>query len=1015
MNTQTNAYLKKISSGTIAALLVFSGVLFLVPFVAQVHATNQSPPSLTVTSGSPIEGTVGTWIEISVGNPATNLYALTGLTITAPAGWDLSSCDWFANQFSSCSVNSPLDTTAQFGSATGVPVAPGNAAEVEVYVTAPAPTAPTTYPYSGTFTSTVQDQSSAQFYTGPSFQMEVIDPATAFAFTTNPTTPYVAGSGAETITITQTAGTPEAGLVIDWALFGTTGYASGTYSLTPSSVTTVSGGVATASATFTPSYHAGDVTSVYAEVGSSGVEADSTSVTTVPGSPSTVAFSTGVNPFPATYYISGANGAGNFGVPTYTGATDSAEIASTVAIGVSVADHYGNPLPYTTAGLTVSQITITALSGAGGFDNGGAALLTSVSCTTVGISTCVGAGAGVVTKNYFQGYTYGTVGELEATITGTYPTATTPFTVGGSSGDIFTSAEAVALTAGPIAATGVQAGSALPVYGNLTASEQPGVPMTLGLCMSAGANCAGNTKGYGGANSGFSSVGGAQVAEGYSSLGKTSTSSSFTAQYYVDTVAGSVASFNATATDPDNASPTHTLAWQTSQLVTTNAGPASTLTIVFYYTSNAPAATCTAAQCAVPNPPATVVAGLIVYPDGTLADKYGNVVVNTQPYQAQILLTPSAGTLSATTVYIKSGGSDTYSSFGAIAYYTPSSASVGTVLTLTASGNVAGNNVQGSASLTVIGPLPTFSITAPTFLNNIVYTNNPATVFHGWANVSTGYDPVTTNIKSIGYKVNTNPWLSATFAQANTVNFAIAAFLKLGLNTVQFNVTDTNSPSNTYVSAVYQVLVDNTLPVIKFSSTKSISYGTVLPVTIFDTEGDLNTTSVSAFAGGVDLNVTSANLSGSNTLGANSTFTLNLSNIPTGTWTLKVSASDYSGNSVVATEAITVTVAFADSVIYVANSATFTTEGAYNGVLASFTNAWSASQSLIIFSKYTNSSGSWVYGSSLSLNAGQTSPVFVAITVPILAPGTYTLTLNAVTTSNLPVSVSTTIPGFTVT
>jgi len=112
---------------------------------------------------------------------------------------------------------------------------------------------------------------------------------------------------------------------------------------------------------------------------------------------------------------------------------------------------------------------------------------------------------------------------------------------------------------------------------------------------------------------------------------------------------------------------------------------------------------------------------------------------------------------------------------------------------------------------------------------------------------------------------------------------------------------------------------------------------------------------------------------------------------------------------------MTVTVVFSQSVQYVANSAAFTTEGAYTGVLASFTNAWSSSQSLIIFAKYTNSSGSWVYASSLTLNTDQTGQAFVAITVPQISPGTYTLTLFAVTTSNLPVSVSTIIPGFTVT
>jgi len=406
-----------------------------------------------------------------------------------------------------------------------------------------------------------------------------------------------------------------------------------------------------------------------------------------------------------------------------------------------------------------------------------------------------------------------------------------------------------------------------------------------------------------------------------------------------------------------------------------------------------------------------------VYPDATLEDAYGNVVTNTQPFQAQIQLSASAGALSTTTAYIASHGSDTYSDIGAIAYYTPSNGAVGTVLTVSASGLVNGLQVQGSSTLTIVSPIPTFSILSPTGqLNGVIYTTNTATVFKGWANVSTGYDagPTTsTNIVQIGYSVNGGHWLTATLTQANTIKFAIAAFFHAGLNTVQFNATD--SIANKYVSQTYQVLVDSSLPVIKFPSVSSVSFGTTVPVTIYSLEGDLNLTSVSAYFGNTNLNVTAANIVGTNTLGANSTFTLNLSNIPTGTSTLKVSATSYAGNSVTATKTMTVTVVFSQSVQYVANSAAFTTEGAYTGVLASFTNAWSSSQSLIIFAKYTNSSGSWVYASSLTLNTDQTGQAFVAITVPQISPGTYTLTLFAVTTSNLPVSVSTIIPGFTVT
>ncbi|HXW37863.1 MAG TPA: hypothetical protein VEJ36_08195 [Nitrososphaerales archaeon] len=994
-----------------AALLVFSGIVLLIPFAPSVHATNESPPQVSVISGSPILGDTYTDVVFQITNPATNLYAIESFTLTLPSGWTMEAndCDWAAF-FSSCGNSA---TSAEWSSASSAGLAPGESTYLYLYdVLAPVPTSPATYPYSGTFTSTVQDASNLAFYTGPSFQLEVIDPTTTLSWSANTPASFTAGSAPITITVTQGGDTAQAGLTINWFLDAISGYGSGTFSLTTSSVTAVSGGVSTASATFTPSNHAGDKDEIYAEVGSSDVYSpDSVETTTIPGSPASVAFSVNDGAFPSTYYISGENPGVNFGTPTYTGATRSAEIPSSAPLEVSVADKFGNPIAFGTAGLVVSTITLQALSGAGGWDHGGVALLTQISCGA-GVSCTTGE----TSYNYFQGYTYATVGELEATITGTWQAA--PFTAPGSSGSIFTSTDATSITANPSAPTNVAAGSYADVSGNLTATTQLGVPITIGLCLLDGANCAGNTVGYGGANSGFGAAGGTQVTGGASVLTTHSTVSGFGEAYYVDTVEGSVATFNATALDPTNASPTNILTWDTSDTVTTTAGPAASLTIVFYYLNTTPgAAADPIGSTSTDNPLTNIVTGQTVYPDATLADAYGNVVTVPGVIQAQIELSASAGSLSATTVYIKAGGSDTYSSFGAVAYYTPSGAAVGTVLTLTATGVVAGKSVSGSASLTVVSPTPTFDILSPTAqLDNVIYTTNTATVFHGWANVSTGYDAgptQVTTIAEIGYSVNGKSWQTTPITPANTIHFAIAAFFTLGLNTIQFNTTDSNG--NIFVSPVYQVLVDNTLPVIKFSSTTTFPFGVTVPVTIYSLYGDLNTSAVTAFFGNTDLNVTSADLAGTNTLGSNSSFTLNLNGITTGTWTLKVTASSYAGNTATATETITVTVAFADSVQYVANSATFTTEGAYGGVSAGFTNAWSTSQSLVFYAQFTNSTGSWVYASSGSLSSGQTGTEFIAITVPKLAAGTYTLTLFAVNTTNEPVSVSTTVSNFVVT
>src|SRR5438552_6842702 len=90
MNTPTNAYFTKFSSGTILALLLLSGFLFLVPFALPVHAANGSLPTITVTSGSPLEGGVAAqMVTFDVKNPSSNAFAITALAVNAPSGWSI--------------------------------------------------------------------------------------------------------------------------------------------------------------------------------------------------------------------------------------------------------------------------------------------------------------------------------------------------------------------------------------------------------------------------------------------------------------------------------------------------------------------------------------------------------------------------------------------------------------------------------------------------------------------------------------------------------------------------------------------------------------------------------------------------------------------------------------------------------------------------------------------------------------------------------------------------------------
>ena len=103
---------------------------------------------------------------------------------------------------------------------------------------------------------------------------------------------------------------------------------------------------------------------------------------------------------------------------------------------VSVSDSFGNAIAYNNVNLAAVAITVAA-SGGSGFDNGGASLLTTISCTTHGINSCNASNGGQINLNYYQGYTaYGFVGAPSAPITGTY--YGNVFSVSSSSGNIIT-------------------------------------------------------------------------------------------------------------------------------------------------------------------------------------------------------------------------------------------------------------------------------------------------------------------------------------------------------------------------------------------------------------------------------------------------------------------------------------------------------------------------------------------------------------------------------------------------
>jgi hypothetical protein len=375
----------------------------------------------------------------------------------------------------------------------------------------------------------------------------------------------------------------------------------------------------------------------------------------------------------------------------------------------------------------------------------------------------------------------------------------------------------------------------------------------------------------------------------------------------------------------------------------------------------------------------------------------------------QVTLAASGGVLSATTVYIPTGGSDTLSSFGPIAWTLP--AGSGTSLTLTASGVVSGAAVSGTKTLSTVSPNPTLLIKSPKNTGGVVYSSSTGVVFTGNANASLGYPP-SVSISSVTFSVDKGTAQAATIVSGGgtaKVTWSAGVFLTVGLHNITFTATD--SKSNSVTSATWQILVDTSAPTIKFTTAtgSTLTYGNPAKAVIFDTLGDLNTTSIAANYNGTAVAAANLVVTGTNTLGSNSTFNVSINNLPSGKWTLTLSAKDLAGNANAgASITVTISVPFAQSVVI--NTATYTTIGSFPGISVSATNIWSSSQNLVVFAVWKNGAGQTVAVATggLTLASGATGTAFAPLT-SALPSGSYTVNVFVITTSNAPVSTLTTI------
>jgi len=1033
MNTPSKAYVTKLSSGTILALLAFSSLLLLIPVASPIFAANASLPGVSVSGNNPALGTDSATFTLTVSNPASNQFTVTAFTINAPSGWTITAAlpGGFLSGAPSFTASGVTWTVSTFFVGTGAGIPPGSSDTLKFTATAPSGT----YPFSNTFTSKVQDASAVAFYTGPSFSILVISPATVITVVTPAlATNYVAGSAAlsETATITP----PQAGVPIVFTETGYTGAGFTAYSFTPATALTNSGGVATT--VFQPSNL--DCTTdpldcstpITASVGTSIVAPlSSAAITTLAGAPTKIAWTfASSNPTNGNHYITTEATTKNQGgvVAAVTGAMMGAAGAS-----FSISDKFGNAVAFNAPSLTTWTVTLTALSGGGVFDATG--LPAVISCTMgnanwevgttpllIPANACPVAGTSATLPfDYYQSAVYNSIGELSAGVSGKF--AGSAFAGAGDSGLLITSTFATGLSPTPVVVLTSAETAAGVVLPNVPAGDQVNVTATLPVPSTCGAGGATACPPQPGVPvqlmldifTSFESAGPPLVAYGANSkltvgFSNGLTYNTFTTNsnglasglFTIDTVATptqSTAFFMDNVTAPTDVSLTADLANSTdSANVLTIANTPATFTVLTYYDSGL---TTSATHAAT---------GATLYVDVTISDKYGNVAVNSAITAIQINLAATAGTLSATVVYIKSAASDTASSFGPITWTMPSS--IGSA-SLTATGVLSGKSITSAPNtIGVVSPLPTLAILAPTPLSGVIYSSVNSVVFSGQANVSIGYasaGPQAVKITSITYSIDGGAVQTAPITTGYTITFSVAATMTAGLHSVVFNATD--SLGNVATSSKYSVLVDTTAPTVAFvtKTGATINFTNAVTATITVPEGDLNATSVTASLNGTALASSHVTVTGSNNLGHSVTYTVTISGLAAGDDTVGLSATSLAGlTGTAATIIVTVEVAYPTSELI--TSATYCTIGSFSGICVSDTNTWTTSQNLVVFAVWKNSGGQTaaVTTGGLTLAAGASGSAFAPL-AGALPSGTYTVSVFVITTSSAPVSSTTTI------
>ena len=1046
MNTPTNAYFTKFSSGLVLALLALSGFLFLIPIATPTHAASESPFTIAYAPQNIWYGGGETnWFAMNLTNPASNPYAISLLSFSAPSGWSIVGCsaDDFGDD-SYCTVNSG-QTSAVFDlteSGADVGLIPGVTTAIWIEVTWGTGTYPLT---SGSFITSFE--ANGAFAPGPSFKLRSFDPAASPSLSTTATLPFVAGGSA--IPVTVDIGAPNAGVLVILS----TEYLSGSFS--GSGVTcyegkaycsVLTGANGQASVNFTPQNTIAKIDGgassgneyLYATLGGTTIDEGISpigldeyaydqsaplNVQTVAASPSAVSIGS-IAADTASNGVDYSNDQATTVSTTTTGA-----IFSSDTVQFSLNDAFSNPVDL--SNLATYTITLTA-NAKGTFDATEAtAALTVVKCSNGG--NWLGGDGGDITSagsdnaavtlplacpsttgpfdlpfDYYNGNNYGNTTGITFSLSGTlisgsFPTKTTV------SNQLITSTFDTSSPIPSITTATPTAGKTVTVKVQLV-TPQKGVPVTMYLDPASSFDTAA------GSDYGTYSVLAAGFTNHLLSITNTTNSAGWTdAKFTVSTYAGATAYFLSNVTSATNANGASNALGHSddSPGAVTQVGAVGSFVVNSYFVGTTPPTDITT----------TATNGTTIYINAAYADAYGNIETDCSAITNQISVNLAVsgvgggGLVSANPVYVAALHCDTSGSFGTIAWTMPNA--FGNV-TLAANAVVKGHTVKGTDKITIVSPVPSLMVTSPTPLNNVIYSSKSFTTFNGWSAVSAGFQQSSTDcvspddcITSIDYTATSGTTTSSGstfFSSANNATWSVTLTLPVGLSSVTFNATDANG--FTVSSAKYTVLVDTSAPVAGFTTPQNanLTGGTSVSAWIYDTEGDLNASSVSVTDNGTAIASSQVAVSGTNHAGSNVTYPISITGLSTGQHNLVISASDYAGNSG-SSSTLTVTVTVPPSRSFaVSGTPNSCTLGGFSGVCVNYQNLNPTTQSVVVFAVFKNSAGqtAGIGTSSATFNAGATQSMFIADPVG-LASGSYSVSIFVFTTGNLPVSASTSI------